>query len=170
MWSKSISENLTTYTEWLKQKKYANQNKGVDLTLYTIQQQFGAEGSAKNRLKKESSLFYCLFFFSSDPVQLYYHICGSIPSCPPAGSHQQHIWDPSGCHQNGPFGTSSCPAEDEWHWWAGWTKRAAAFQWNVSDASDLVCAMFIGLFLYIMGTKQDKFGGLEFIEPLNLCS
>lgn len=132
--------------------------------LWRWQQQFGAGGSTKNRLKQESSVY----FFSSDPVQLYYHICGSIPPCPPAGSHQQHLWDPSGRHQNGPSGTSFGSAEDKWHWWAGWTKRAAAFQWNVSDAC--VCATFVGLALFIMATKQDNFGGLEFTEPLNLCS
>lgn len=133
----------------------------------------GGSSSLVQEAPKETKtrvIFVLLSIFSSDPVQLYYHICGSIPPCPPAGSHQQHLWDPSGCHQNGPFGTSFGFAEDEWHWWAGWTNRAAPIQWNVSDASDCVCTMFIGLALYIMGTKQDKSGSLEFTEPLDLCS
>lgn len=86
--------------EWSKQKKYANQNKGVDRTLYTTawQQQFGAGGGAKYRLKKESSLFCCLFFFqwSSSALLPYLWQRSHLPPCwLSSTTSSRSVWMPS---------------------------------------------------------------------------
>lgn len=56
-----------------------------------------------------------LSLVSSDPVQFYHHICGSLPSCTSSRSRQQRLWDPLGRHQDGPFGAASDSQEDQWY-------------------------------------------------------
>lgn len=46
-----------------------------------------------------------LFSSCSSSVQFHHHLCGSLPSGPSTGPHQQYLWDPSGCHQDGQLGT-----------------------------------------------------------------
>lgn len=45
------------------------------------------------------------FSSCSCSVQFHHHLCGSLPSGPSTGPHQQYLWDPSGCHQDGQLGT-----------------------------------------------------------------
>lgn len=54
---------------------------------------------------------------SSHAVQLHHHICGSVPPRSSASAHQQYLWDPPRCHQNGAAGTADGSEEDQRHWW-----------------------------------------------------